>query len=152
MDQERDHVRAPPRGANLFAQILGVRPTICPAMKTPTIKNRSRLTIPTPLPPKMQFSHMPTIGESRRDRVETVVLAVDRAASHVDGQRRKGRSRRCTEPHFLAFQISQDAARREAAGPPGPPGSASRRPLSDRGSGSWPTLLPVKPGFGCSVS
>ncbi len=43
--------------------------------------------MPTPLPPKMQLTHIPTIGESAGERIQAVVLAVDRAAGHVDGDR-----------------------------------------------------------------
>src|SRR5262249_31376925 len=43
-----------PRAPILLPRYSGVRPTIWPAMKTPTTKNMRRLIMPTPLPPKMQ--------------------------------------------------------------------------------------------------
>ena len=40
----------------------GVRPTIWPATKMPTIRKEQELIMPTPLPPKMQLTHMPTMA------------------------------------------------------------------------------------------
>ena len=85
----------------------GVRPTIMPATNMPMITNISMLIMPTPLPPKMQFSHIPVKGGQRGNRVQAVVFAVDRAAGHVHRHRGERRARRGAEAHFLAFEIAQ---------------------------------------------
>ena len=69
--------------------------------------NISMLIMPTPLPPKMQFSHIPTMGEIAGDRIEAVLLGVHGAAGHIGGDRGEDGARRGAEAHFLALEIAQ---------------------------------------------
>jgi hypothetical protein len=62
MDQKGETASFTSRAPIFFPRYSGVRPTIWPAMKMPMITYISMLIMPTPLPPKMQFSHMPTMG------------------------------------------------------------------------------------------
>ncbi len=62
MNQERDHCKfhfARRLRADSSPKYSGVLPTIWPATNTPSTRNRSRLIIPTPLPPYMQLTHIP---------------------------------------------------------------------------------------------
>ena len=110
----------------------GVRPTIMPAMKIPTMMNISMLIMPTPLPPKTQFSHMPTMGDEGGQGVEAVRLGVHRAAGHIGGEGGEGGAGRSAEAQFLAFEVAQVLVHRQARPPPaGSPTLSARR----RGAG-----------------
>ena len=127
------------RAPILLPRYSGVRPTIMPAMKMPTMRKSSMLIMPTPLPPNTQFSHMPTIGRERRQRVQAVHLGVDGAAGHVGGDGGEGRAGGSAETHLLAFEIAQMLVDRQARDG----GDASRpacRPAPCAGDfeGPWP--------------
>ncbi len=54
----------------------GVRPIIMPATNTATMTKISMLMKPTPTPPKMLFSHMPTSGISPPSGVNESCIAL----------------------------------------------------------------------------
>ena len=71
------------------------------------IRKSSRLIMPTPLPPKMQLTHIPTHRRERGHRIQAVVLAVDRAAGNVDRHRREGGAGGGPEAQLLALEVAQ---------------------------------------------
>ena len=131
----------------------GVRPTIMPATKMPMMMKISMLIMPTPLPPKMQFSHMPDHGREAGHRVEAVLLRVHRAAGHVCGDRREGGARPRSRS---ASPCLRDCP---GAGPPaGPRPRAGSPPAFRPAPWRWgsrrfgPRDGRSMPGFGLSVS
>ena len=102
------------RAPTFLPRYSGVRPTIWPAMKTPTIRKSSMLIMPTPLPPKMQFSHMPTSATRPASglRLSCSQLTAPQVTSTV--MRREGGAGRGAEAQLLAFQIAEMLVDRQA--------------------------------------
>jgi len=121
-------------------------------MNIPMITYKSMLIMPTPLPPKMQFSHIPTMGAraARGLRLSCSAFTAPQVTSVVMAS--KVAPAEVAEAHFLAFEVAQVLIHRQACNR----GQCHRQlpalgrgaeDLVDTGTG-WA----VKPGFGCNVS
>ena len=95
MDEQRDHRELHLPRADLAPEVFGRPADHLPSEEDADDQEKSRLIMPTPLPPKTQFSHMPIIGDMPESgfrlsisaliapQVTSVVIAANAAPAEV---------------------------------------------------------------------
>src|SRR5258708_38326134 len=107
MAQQGDHRKRHLTRATLFAQVLGRPAHHLPCDEHSYYQEQQKVDHADALATVYAVHPHPPHWRERYNRVQAVMLAVDRAAGHVHGHSREGGASRSTETHFLALEIAE---------------------------------------------